>query len=65
MKSKDFKKLLKEEDPKHILFRYTHGCYSQVKSVCLTDKQLHQVIDLKNKKKEEKDGQRTINFHNV
>jgi hypothetical protein len=65
MKSKDFKKLLKEEDPKHILFRYTHGCYSQVKGVYLTDKQLQQVIDLKNKKSREEYEQRTANIYNV
>lgn len=64
MKSKDFKKLIKEEDPKKIIFRYTHGCYSQVKGVNLTDKQLQEVIDLKNKKKEEH-GQRAVNIYDV
>lgn len=50
MTSKEFKKLLKSDTPKHILFRYIYSCYPQVEGVSLTSKQLQQVIDLKNKK---------------
>ena len=65
MKSKDFKKLIKTEDPKKIIFRYTHGCYSQIEGVNLTDKQLQEVIDLKNKKSRENYEQRKANICNV
>ena len=42
MRIKDFKKLLKKDNPKHIIFLYT------IDKVKLTDKQLQYVIDLKN-----------------
>lgn len=44
METKDFKKLLKEEDAQKILKQY------MFKDLHLTDKQLGIVIDLKNKK---------------
>lgn len=50
MKPVEFKKLLKEDDPKHIIFRYTHSVYLENGIDNLTDKQLQKVIDLKNKK---------------
>lgn len=50
MNSKEFKKLLKSDTPKHILFRYMYSCYPKVDGVNLTQKQLQQVIDLKNKR---------------
>ena len=49
MKTVDFKKLLKEDNPKHIIFRYTHAPYLKNGINNLTDKQLQKVIDLKNK----------------
>ena len=49
MNSKEFEKLLKEDTPKHILFRYTHACLL-TNGVNLSKRQLEKVIDLKNKK---------------
>ena len=50
MKTKEFKKLIKTESPKKILFRYMYACYEKVGGVYLTDRQLQKVIDLKNEK---------------
>lgn len=50
MKNQDFKKILKEDNPKHILFRHMYSCFPKVKGIYLTDKQLQKVIDLKNKR---------------
>ena len=43
MRIKDFKKLLREDKPKHIIFLYT------IEKAKLTDRQLQLVIDKKNK----------------
>lgn len=42
MKIKEFKKLLKTDSPKHIIFLHT------ISKIYLTDKQLQLVIDMKN-----------------
>ena len=49
MKQIEFKKLLKEDNPKHIIFRYTHAPYLKNGIDNLTNKQLEKVINLKNK----------------
>lgn len=43
MRIKEFNKLLKKDQPKHIIFLHT------ISQIWLTDKQLQKVIDLKNK----------------
>ena len=43
MKKIEFNKLLKQDKPTHIIFLHT------ISKIFLTDKQLQQVIDLKNK----------------
>lgn len=43
MKTIEFKRLLKQDKPAHIIFLHT------ISKIFLTDKQLQQVIDLKNK----------------
>ena len=50
MKTNDFKRLIRTEEPKRILFRYMFAPYEKVDGIFLTDKQLQKVIDLKNKK---------------
>lgn len=55
MNSKEFEKLLKEDTPKHILFRYTHACFL-TNGVNLTRSQLQHVIDLKNGKEVKHDS---------
>ena len=43
MKIKDFNKLIKKDNPKHIIFLYTTS------QIWLTNKQLDKIIKIKNK----------------
>lgn len=48
MKTNEFKKLIRTEEPKKILFRYMFAHSPKVEGIFLTDKQLQKVIELKN-----------------
>lgn len=43
MKSREFKKLLKEDKPQHIIFLHT------IEKIFLTDKQIEKVLEKRNK----------------
>ena len=49
MKQIEFKKLLKEDNPQHIIFRYTHAPYLKNGINNLTDRQLEKLIQLHEK----------------